>query len=209
MNHGLAILPDQVPIDKGRYQRMVGKLLYISHTRPDIAYAVSVVRQFMHCPSEEHMKAVYRILKYLKMAPGKGLLFSKNHSVTKELEVVGYTDANWAGDKTDSRSTSGYFTFIGGNLVTWRIKKQKVVARSSAEAKFRGMTHGVCEMFGIRNILKELGFKLKCPTDLYCDNTTTIQIAHNPVHHDRTKHMEVDRHFIEENFDNKVIHFPH
>ena len=77
MNHGLAIFPDQIPTDKERYQRLVGRLIYLSHTRPDIAYAVSVVSQFMHCPSEEHMKAVYRILKYLKMNPGKGLLFKK------------------------------------------------------------------------------------------------------------------------------------
>ncbi|MDD0213413.1 hypothetical protein PSY81_23775, partial [Shigella flexneri] len=77
MNHGLAIYPDQVPTDKGRDQRLIGRLIYLSHTRPDIAYAVSVVSQFMHCPSEEHMDAVFRILRYLKRAPGKGLLFQK------------------------------------------------------------------------------------------------------------------------------------
>ncbi|PRQ35290.1 putative RNA-directed DNA polymerase [Rosa chinensis] len=184
MSHRLAIYPDQVPTDKGRYQRLVGRLIYLSHTRPDIAYAVSVVSQFMHCPSEEHMDVVFRILRYLKMAP------------------------DWAGDKTDRRSTSGYFTFVGGNLVTWRSKKQKVVARSSAEAEFRGMAHGVCEMLWIRNVLKDLGYKLKKPMDLHCDNTAAIEIAHNPVQHDRTKHVEVDRHFIKENLDRKVIRFP-
>ena len=85
---------------------------------------------------------MYRILKYLKNAPGRGLLFSKS----SEQEVVGYTDADWAGDQTNRRSTSGYFTFVGGNLVTWRSKKQKVVARSSAEAEYKGMAHGVCEL---------------------------------------------------------------
>ncbi|KAL6223503.1 hypothetical protein ACLB2K_006888 [Fragaria x ananassa] len=145
------------------------------------------------------MDAVYRILKYLKMTPGKGLLFEKKG----ELEVVGYTDADWVGDKTDRRST-----FVGGNLVTWRSKKQKVVARSSAEAEFRGMAHGVCEILWIRNVLKELGFKLKKPMDLHCDNTFAIEIAHNPIQHDRTKHVEVDRHFIKENLDRKIICFP-
>ncbi|PRQ26842.1 putative RNA-directed DNA polymerase [Rosa chinensis] len=169
MNHNLAIYPDQVSTDKGRYQRLVGRLIYLSHTRPDIAYAMSVVSQFMHCPSEEHIDAVYRILRYLKMAPGRGLLFEKKG----ELEVVGYTDADWAGDKTDRRSTSGYFTFVGGNLVTWRSKKQKVK-----------------------------------PMDLHCDSTSAIEIAHNPVQHDRTKHVEVDRHFIKENLDRKIICFP-
>ncbi|CAM8893378.1 unnamed protein product [Rhodiola kirilowii] len=204
MNHGLTILPDQVPTDKRKYQRLVGRLIYLSHTRPDIAYAVSVVSQFMHSPSEQHMDAVFRILKYLKKAPGKGLLFRKNDT----FDVVGYTDADWAGDKTDRRSTSGYFTFVGGNLVTWRSKKQKVVARSSAEAEFRGMAQGVCEMLWISNILKELGFLLQKPMELHCDNASAIQLAHNPVQHDRTKHVEVDRHFIKENLDRKIISFP-
>ncbi|XP_004309749.1 PREDICTED: uncharacterized mitochondrial protein AtMg00810-like [Fragaria vesca subsp. vesca] len=143
MNHNLVIYSNQVPTDKGRYQRLVGRLIYLSHTRLDIAYVVSVVSQFMHCPNEEHMDGVYRILKYLKMTLGKGLLFEKNG----ELEVIGYTYGDWAGEKTDRCSTSGYFTFVRGNLVTWCSKKQKVVARSSAEVEFRGMAHEVCEMF--------------------------------------------------------------
>ncbi|XP_068663007.1 uncharacterized mitochondrial protein AtMg00810-like [Aristolochia californica] len=120
MHNKLRILPDQIPADKGHYQRLVGRLIYLSHTKPNVAYAVSVVSQFMHAPSEEHMEAIYRILRYLKSAPGK------------------------AGDQITRRSTSGYFTFVERNLVTWKRKKQKVVSRSSAETEFRGMTHGVC-----------------------------------------------------------------
>jgi len=116
--------PDQVPTNKERYQKLVGKLIYLSHTRPDIAYAVSVVSQFMHCPSEDHMDAVLRILRYLKLSPRKGLMFSKNN----HLRVEGYTDADWAGNITDRKSTAGYFTFVGGTLVTWRSKKHNVVA---------------------------------------------------------------------------------
>ena len=113
-NHKLGEYVDQVLADKQRYQRLVGKLIYLSHTRPNIAYAVSVVSQFMHCPSEDHMDAVMRILRYLKSSPGKGLMFSKNG----HLNVAGYTDADRAGNITDRKSTSGYFTFVGGNLVT-------------------------------------------------------------------------------------------
>ena len=141
-NHRLGEYSDQVPADKVRYQRLVGKFIYLSHTRPDIAYAASVVRQFMHNPSEDHMDAIIRILRYLKSSPGKGLLFSKN----AHLDIEGYTVADWAGNILDRKSTSGYFTFVGGNLVTWRSKKQKVVALSSAEAEFRGMAKGLCEL---------------------------------------------------------------
>ncbi|CAL8084987.1 unnamed protein product [Prunus armeniaca] len=118
-NHKLRLYHDQVPTDKERYQRLVGKLIYLSHTRLDIAYAVSVVSQFMHSPSEDHMGAVIRILMYLKVTPEKGLMFCKyGHT-----DVEAYTDVDWAGSVTDRRSTSGYFTFVGGNLVTWRSKK--------------------------------------------------------------------------------------
>ncbi|CAL8150681.1 unnamed protein product [Prunus armeniaca] len=118
-NHKLGLYPDQVHTDKERYQRIVEKLIYLAHTRPDIAYAVSVVSQFMHFPSEDHMSAVMRILRYLKVTPVEGLMFSKyGHT-----NVEGYTNADWAGSIIDRRSTSGYFTFVGGNLVIWRSKK--------------------------------------------------------------------------------------
>ncbi|KAM5588526.1 hypothetical protein ABKV19_006802 [Rosa sericea] len=204
-NHCLAEYPDQVPTDRARYQRLVGRLIYLAHTRPDVAYAVSVVSQFMHNPSESHMDAVMRILKYLKSAPGRGVLFSKHNNI---LEVCGFTDADWAGNITDRRSTFGYFTFVGGNLVTWKSKKQKVVARSSAEAEYRGMAHGVYELLWLRNLLRDLGFKLKSAMQLYCDNKAAIDISQNPIQHDRTKHVEVDRHFIKEKLDAKIISFP-
>ncbi|XP_028106835.1 uncharacterized protein LOC114305899 [Camellia sinensis] len=133
---------DAAPTNQARYQRLVGKLIYLSHTRPDIAYAVGVTSQFMHDPRKPHMDAVERILRYLKSAPRKGLLFTKND----RLKVEGYTDADWAGSANDRRSTSGYFTFVEGNLVTWKSKKQPVVARSSAETEYKGMALGVCEL---------------------------------------------------------------
>ncbi|CAL2272719.1 unnamed protein product [Prunus armeniaca] len=126
--------------------------------------------------------------KYLKVTPSKRLMFCKyGHT-----DVEGYTDADWAGSITNRHSTSGYFTFVGGNLVTWRSKKQKVVSRSSAEAKYYGMAQGVCKLLWLRRLLRDLGFGAQKPMDLYCDNKTAIAIAHNPVQHDRTKHVEVD-----------------
>ncbi|XXG51736.1 hypothetical protein AAC387_Pa03g0242 [Persea americana] len=115
-NLKLGMHPNQIPANKERYQRLVGRLMYLAHTQPDLAYALSVVSQFMHAPSEEHMNAVTRILRYLKSSPGKGIMFTKGDN----LDIEGYTDADWAGSIDDIRSTSGYFTFVGGNLVTWR-----------------------------------------------------------------------------------------
>ncbi|XP_016648316.1 PREDICTED: uncharacterized mitochondrial protein AtMg00810-like [Prunus mume] len=117
--------------------------MYLAHTRPDIAYALSVVSQYMHNPREKHMNAVMRILSYLKATPRKGILFAKDDNY---LKIEGYTDADWASDVGDRRSTSGYFTFVGGNLVAWRSKKQNVVSSSSDEAKYKGMTLGVQEL---------------------------------------------------------------
>ena len=107
------------PIDKEKYQRLVGRLIYLCHTRPDITYAVSVVSRYMHNPRSAHMDAVYRILRYLKSCPRKGLWFKRNG----HLNVEGYCDADWESCQDDRRSTSGYCTFVGGNLVSWRSKK--------------------------------------------------------------------------------------
>ncbi|RVW37266.1 Retrovirus-related Pol polyprotein from transposon TNT 1-94 [Vitis vinifera] len=189
------------PVDKGRYQRLVGKLIYLSHTRPDIGFSVSVVSQFMNNPTEKHMTAVIRILRYLKMTPGKGLFFQR--TTKKEIEI--FSDADWAGSVTDRRSTSGYCSFVWGNLVTWRSKKQSVVARSSAEAEFRAMAQGICEGIWLNRLLEELRVPLKHPMVLYCDNQAAISIAKNPIHHDRTKHVEIDRHFIKEKIEEGVF----
>ncbi|XP_068666553.1 secreted RxLR effector protein 161-like [Aristolochia californica] len=192
-----------MPIDKERYQRLVGKLIYISHTRPDIAYAVSVVSQFMHCPTEDHINIVNQILRYLKSSPGKGLMFSRNH----HLRVEGYTNVEWVGNISDRR-TSCYFMFVGGNLITWRSKKQKVIALSSVEAEFRGMAKGLCELLWLRRLLTEIGFGPKCEMNLFCNNKAVTDISHNPVQHDQTKHVEVEQHFIKQNFEAKIIRFP-
>jgi hypothetical protein len=188
-------------VEKERYQKLVGKLIYLSHTRPDIAFAVSVVSQYMHDPRETHLEAVYRILRYLKGSPGKGLLFKKNEK--REIEI--FTDADWAGATDDRRSTTGYCTFVWGNLVTWRSKKQNVVARSSAEAEFRAVAQGICEGLWLKKLLDELHIPTKVPIKLYCDNKAAISISLNPVQHDRTKHVEVDRHFIKEKVESGII----
>ena len=105
----------------------------------------------------------------------------------------------------DRRSTTGYCTFLGGNLVTWRNKKQNVVARSFAESKFRAIAQGLCELLWLKIILDDLRIKWDGPIKLYYDNKSTINIAHNPIQHDRTKHIEIDRYFIKEKLEEGVV----
>ncbi|RVX07474.1 Retrovirus-related Pol polyprotein from transposon RE1 [Vitis vinifera] len=196
MDPNVKLVPGQgEPLgDPGRYRRLVGKLNYLTITRPDISFPVSVVSQFLQSPCDSHWDAVIRILRYIKSTPGQGVLYeNRGHT-----QVVGYTDADWAGSPTDRRSTSGYCVFIGGNLISWKSKKQDVVARSSAEAEYRAMALATCELIWLRHLLQELRFGKDEQMKLICDNQAALHIASNPVFHERTKHIEVDCHFIRE-----------
>lgn len=132
-------------------------------------------------------------------------MFQKNG----HLEIQAYTDADWACNPNERRSTSGYFALVGGNLVTWRSKKQKVVSLSSAEAEFRGIVKGIAEVLWLRKLLTEMGFPPKNACRLMCDNKAAISISEYPVQHDRTKHVEVDRHFIKEKLEEEIICLPY
>jgi len=196
MDPNTKLLPNQgEPIsDPEQYRRLVGKLNYLTVTHPDISFAVSVVSQFLNSPCEDHWNAVIRILKYIKRSPGKGLLYgSNNHS-----RVVCYSDADWAGSPSDRRSTSGYCVSIGGNLISWKSKKQSVVARSSAEAEYRAMASAACELIWLKQLLQELQFGDVTQMTLVCDNQAALHISSNPVFHEKTKHIEIDCHFIQE-----------
>ncbi|KAL2337544.1 hypothetical protein Fmac_011990 [Flemingia macrophylla] len=187
--------------DPEKYRRLVGKLIYLTITRPDISFAVGVVSQFMQSPHIDHWNAVMHILKYVKKAQGQGLLYYDK----KNTQISGYCDANWAGCPIDRRSTSGYCVFIGGNLVSWKSKKQNVVARSSVEAEYRSMAMITCELMWIKQLLQELRFCEVEQMKLYRDNQAALHIASNPVFHDRTKHIEIDCHFVREKLLSKEL----
>jgi hypothetical protein len=155
----------------------------------------------MHDPRKGHMDVVYRILRYLKETPGRGLWFRKNG----HLNLEGYCDADWASSRDDRRSTSGYCVFVGGNLVSWQSKKQAVVAWSTTEAEYRAMALSLCEMLWIKGLLKELRLLRYETMMLHCDHIAAINIANNPVQFDRTKHMEIDRFFIKEKLDRGIL----
>jgi hypothetical protein len=187
--------------DINDYQRLVGKLIYLTITRPDITYAVSLVSQFMHSPTIFHLGIVKRILRYLKGSIGRGIVLAKNG----HTQITGYSDSDWAGNALDRKSTTGFCMFVGGNVVSWRSKKQHVVARSSAEAEYRAMASAACEMIWLKGLLADLGFPTSLPMTLFCDNQAAMHIAANPVFHERTKHIEVDCHFIRHQVQNHVI----
>ncbi|RVW48959.1 Retrovirus-related Pol polyprotein from transposon RE1 [Vitis vinifera] len=169
----LGIEKESTPVDRGRYQRLVGRLIYLSHTRPDIGFAVSAGKVY----SSERQRTV--TLKYTQMRIGQ------------ETSLTG--------------GPLGYCSFVWGNLVTWRSKKQSVVARSSAEAEYRALAQGICEGIWIKRVLSELGQTSSSPILMMCDNQAAISIAKNPVHHDRTKHVEIDRHFITEKVTSETV----
>lgn len=150
------------------------------------------------------MDLVYKILRYLKGSPGKSLLFLKKN----QRSVEAYADADWVGSISDRRSTSRYCTFLWYNLVSWRSKKQKVLARSSAKAELRAMAKGVCELPWLKLVLEDLKLDWEVPMMLFSDNKLAISIENNPVQHDCTKHIEVDRHFIKQKLEGIIICMP-
>ena len=129
----------------------------------------------------------------------------KNHG---HLNLHAFTDADLGADRDSRKSTSGYFTLVGGNLVSWKSKLQKVIAMSSAEAEFRGIAKDITEVLWLRMLLRELGHAPKQSCKLYCDNMAAIRISENRVQHDRTKHVEIDKHFIKGHLDGKIITLP-
>ena len=137
----------------------------------------------MHSPTMVHLQVVKRILWYLKGSVGRGLLMQNNG----HTHILGYTDADWAGNSLDRKSTTGFCIFVGGNLVSWKSKKQSVIARSSAEAEYRAMATTACELIWLKGLLSDLGFPSSQPMTLMCDNQVAMHIASNPVFHERTK----------------------
>ena len=158
----------------------------------------------MHALITPYLEAINRILRYLKRTPGKGILMKNNNS----NDLCGYSDADWAGS-FDRKSTTGFCTFVGGNLVTWKSKKQNVVARSSAEAEYRAMASTASELTWIKQLLADMEIKIQEPIKMFCDNQAARHIASNPVFHERTKHIEVDCHFIREKIQSKEIETPY
>ena len=186
------------------YRQLVGGLIYLTITRPDISYVIHVVSQFMTSPRTVHFAAVLRILRYVRGTMHQGLLMSSS----SKLELNAYSDSNWVGDVTDRRSITGFCIFLGDSLISWKSEKQTVVARSSAEAEYRALANTTSEIIWLCRLLEDMGVAIPSLTPLHCDSKRAIQIAHNDVFHERTKHIEIDCHFIRHWLRDGVIVLP-
>ena len=180
--------------DASVYRRLVGRMLYLTHTRPDITYAVHKLSQYMSAPTDVHLQAAHRVLRYLKNDPGQGLFYSASAS----LKLTAYSDADWAACPDSRQSITGYCVFLGNSLISWRSKKQPTVSRSSSEAEYRSMADATCELIWLTTILHEMHCDVIAPATLFCDNQSALYIASNPVYHERTKHVEIDCHVVRE-----------
>jgi hypothetical protein len=193
--------------DPSLYRSLAGALQYLTFTRPDITYAVQQICLFMHDPMDDHMHSLRRILRYIQGTSHYGLHLYPSSTTS----LISYTDADWGGCPDTRRSTSGYCVFLGDNLLSWSSKRQPTLSRSSAEAEYRGVANVVSESCWLRNLLLELHCPIHKATMVYCDNVSAIYLSGNPVQHQRTKHVEMDIHFVREKVARgqiRVLHVP-
>lgn len=189
--------------DASLFRSLIGALHYLTFTRPDIAFSVSKLSQFLHRSTLVHLVAAKRILRYLLGSLSAGILFKRSSADFCKLHA--FSDSDWAGDSVDRRSTSGFVLFLGPNPISWSAKKQKTVSRSSTEAEYRAMAATAAELFWVRQLLRDLRIYVSQPPSLCCDNSSALQLAKNPVFHGRTKHVEIDFHFVREKVVTKDI----
>lgn len=178
--------------DATTYRKVIGALQYLSFTRPDIAFSVNKLAQFMHQPTATHWTAAKRILRYLKHTIHHGLHLTRTNSSTLQA----YSDADWAGNFDDRSSTTAYLIFLGNNLISWSTRKQRAIARSSTEAEYRALAATTSEIAWLTSLLSELHLPLSKPPLILCDNIGATQLSLNPVMHSRMKHIAIDLHFV-------------
>jgi hypothetical protein len=179
----------------------VGALQYLTFTHPDICFVVNRVYQFMHAPTDSHWAAVKHILRYLKGTTSYGFHITQGSS----FALYGFTDADWAGSIDDRKSTGGYLVFFGQMPISWKSGKQRTVARSSTEAEYKALADGTAKVIWLQYLLTDLQVPLVSTPTIWCDNLGATYLSANLIFHARTKHVEVDYHFVRDHVAKKEI----
>ncbi|GJW68326.1 putative ribonuclease H-like domain-containing protein [Tanacetum coccineum] len=189
-----------IPVDQTRFRGMVGSLMYLTASRPDLVFAVCMCARYQAKPTKKHFEAIKRVFRYLKGTINMGLWYPKDNA----MSLTAYADADHAGCQDSRRSTSGSAQFLGDRLVSWSSKKQRSTAISTIEAEYIAMSGCCAQILWMRSQLKDYGFDFnKIP--LYCDNKSAIALCCNNVQHSRSKHIDIRHHFIREQVENRVV----
>ncbi|GJS97740.1 retrovirus-related pol polyprotein from transposon TNT 1-94 [Tanacetum coccineum] len=189
-----------IPVDQTRFRGMVGSLMYLTASRPDLVFAVCMCARYQAKPTKKHFEAIKRVFRYLKGTINMGLWYPKDNA----MSLTAYADADHAGCQDSRRSTSGSAQFLGDRLVSWSSKKQRSTAISTTEAEYIAMSGCCAQILWMRSQLKDYGFDFnKIP--LYCENKSEIALCCNNVQHSRSKHIDIRHHFIREQVENRVV----
>nr|GEX81504.1 retrovirus-related Pol polyprotein from transposon TNT 1-94 [Tanacetum cinerariifolium] len=185
------------------YRSLVGKLLYLTITRPDLSFATQALSQFLQQPRTTLMKALIKVIRYIKLSIGQGLILPRKNN----LHLTAYCNSDWASCSFTRKYVTSYGIFLGSCLMSWQSKKQTVVSKSSTEAEYKALDGNTCKVIRIQGLLKEFQFSIPIPIQMMCGSACSIAIASNPVHHSRTKHIEIDCYFVRDKIKARQI-FP-
>jgi hypothetical protein len=192
-------------INSTQYMQMVCSLMYLTSTRLDIMFVVNLLSRYLAHPAELHLQAVKRVLRYIKGTLSYGIFYKQSGDV----ELLAYTDNDYAGDLEDRKSTLGLLFMLSSRAVSWSSKKQPVVTLSTTEAEFIAAAFCACQAVWLRRMLEKLDHASAGTTIIYCDNNSTIKLSKNPVMHGRSKHIDVRFHFLRELTQDEVVTLLH
>lgn len=197
---------DGVLIDGTYFKQFVGSLMCFTATRPDIMFSVSLISRYMARPTEFHLQAAKRILRYLNGTSNYGILYKKGE---RDEELLGFTDSDYAGDVEDRKSTSGYVFLLSSGVVSWSYKKQPIATLSTTEAEFVVAAACACQAVWMRRVLKIPSHEQEGCTTIMCDNSSTIKSSRNPIMHGRSRHIDIRFHFLRDLTRNGEVELVH
>jgi hypothetical protein len=185
-------VPDSNPVDPSLYRQLIGSLMYLVNTQPDICFAVNTLSQFQVEPKQEHWIVAKHVLRYIRGTINYGL----RYTASSDIKLHGFTDSDWAGSAEDRKSTSGMCFILGSAMISWGSRKHKSVALSTTEAEYMVACEACTEAVWLRKFISDLFDQIPESTIIYCDNQSCIRLSEHPVFHERSKHIEIKYYFI-------------